>query len=295
MTEPKTYEQDTDQIDSAGQPVGSGPAAATQVALQRKGPVGAPQTSADPVTNMMLMMERIAKNKEVDVEKMREVKELAMSLLNDQRRAAFDDALAQMQDDLPVITARGKLEIRAKDKDGGRTGKLLQSTPYAKWEDINEVIKPVLKRYGFALRFKTGLSEKGLVTVTGILSGHGHREESMFELQHDATGSKNAVQAVGSSTSYGKRYAASALLNLTSRGEDDDGKTGGGKPIEDGFPGDQVSYITSDQITQLRNLCKKVGCPEKKFTDWADVDRLDDISADRFDGCVAGLNSFRKS
>jgi len=246
---------------------------------------------------MMTMMERIAKNKEVDVEKMREVKELGMSLLNDQRRVAFDDALAQMQDELPAITARGTIEIRAKDpKTGDRTGKLLQSTPYAKWEDINEVIKPVLKRHGFNLRFKTGLSEKGLVTVTGILSGHGHREESMFELQHDSTGSKNAVQAIGSSTSYGKRYAAGALLNLTSRGEDDDGKAGGGKPLEEGgFPGDQLKLITSDQITQLRNLCKKVGCPEKKFTDWANVDRIEDILVEDFDNCVTGLNTFKKS
>lgn len=267
---------------------------ATQVALSRKGPVGAPQTSADPVTNMMLMMERIAKNKEVDVEKMREVKELGMSLLNDQRRAAFDDALAQMQDELPVITARGRLEIRAKDASGGRGGALLQSTPYAKWEDINEVIKPVLKKFGFVLRFKTGLTEDGRVLVTGILAGHGHREESMFSLPHDSTGSKNAVQAIGSSTSYGKRYAAGALLNITSRGEDDDGKKGGGKPVE-GFPGDKVNLITSDQITVLRTLCKKVGCPEKKFTDWADVDKIEDILVESFDSCVAGLNNFKKA
>ena len=37
------------------------------------------------------------------------------------------------------------------------------------------------------------------------------------------------MQSVGSSVSYGKRYAASALLNLTTHGEDDDGRLGGGK------------------------------------------------------------------
>lgn len=273
-----------------GVPSEQGQKTATEVALHRKGAVAAPLASTDPMTAMMLMMERIAKNKEVDVAKMREVKELGMSLLEDQRRTAFDDALGQMQDELPVITARGRLEIREKG-----TNKLLQSSPYPKWEDINEVIKPILKRFGFVLRFKTGLTEDGRVLVTGILAGHGHREESSFSLPHDSTGSKNAVQAIGSSTSYGKRYAAGALLNITSRGEDDDGKKGGGKPLEDGFPGDRPQMITSDQITQLRNLCKKMGCPEKKFTDWADVDKIEDITADRFDSMVAGLNSFRKS
>jgi hypothetical protein len=52
-------------------------------------------------------------------------------------------------------------------------------------------------------------------------------------LPHDSTGSKNAVQAVGSSTSYGKRYTACALLNITSRGEDDDGETAAKKPEEE--------------------------------------------------------------
>jgi ERF superfamily len=291
VTQPEPKTEDTVAVDHNGQPVSPSGATATQLAHRRTGAVASPLASTDPMLAMMAMMERIAKNKEVDVEKMREVKELGMSLLNDQRRTAFDDALTQMQDELPVITARGKLEIREKG-----TGKLIQSTPYAKWEDINQVIKPVLKKYGFVLRFKTGLTEDGRVLVTGILAGHGHREESSFSLPHDSTGSKNAVQAIGSSTSYGKRYAAGALLNITSRGEDDDGKKGGGKPLDEGdFPGDKPNLITSDQITQLRNLCKRVGCPEKKFTDWADVDRIEDITAERFDGCVAGLNNFRKS
>jgi hypothetical protein len=43
----------------------------------------------------------------------------------------------------------------------------------------------------------------------------------------DTSGSKNNVQAVGSSTSYGKRYTATLLLNIRTKGEDDDGHAGG--------------------------------------------------------------------
>ena len=50
----------------------------------------------------------------------------------------------------------------------------------------------------------------------------------------EASGNRNAVQAVASSVSYGKRYTASALLNLTSHGEDDDAFSGvGGRPSEE--------------------------------------------------------------
>src|SRR5690606_16446095 len=50
----------------------------------------------------------------------------------------------------------------------------------------------------------------------------GHREETTIKLPADPSGNKNAVQAVASSVSYGKRYTAGALLNLTSHAEDDD-------------------------------------------------------------------------
>jgi hypothetical protein len=76
-------------------------------------------------------------------------------------------------------------------------------------------------KHGFALTFRTDFTNG--ITVTGVLShSAGHREETSITLPADASGSKNAVQAVASTVSYGKRYTAGALLNLTSHGEDDD-------------------------------------------------------------------------
>jgi hypothetical protein len=51
-------------------------------------------------------------------------------------------------------------------------------------------------------------------------------------LPADVGKGRNDVQAIGSSVSYGKRYAAMAMLNLITRGlaEDDDGQAGGGTP-----------------------------------------------------------------
>ena len=66
--------------------------------------------------------------------------------------------------------------------------------------------------------------------ITAILSHReGHSEETTLTLDADKSGSKNAVQAVGSSISYGQRYAAVALLNITTRGMDDDGENASDK------------------------------------------------------------------
>lgn len=156
---------------------------------------------------------RAARDPNVDIDKMERLLEMQERVLARQAREAYATALAKLQPDLPVISERGKILNRNNET---------QST-YARWEDVNEAIRPLLAEHGFSLSFRTG-REGGDVTVTGVLSHReGHSEETTITLPSDGSGSKNAVQAVGSSTSYGKRYTAFALLNITSKGEDDDG------------------------------------------------------------------------
>lgn len=172
-----------------------------------------PQSAA-----IIQVIERAATNPDVDIDKMERLLAMQERIMERDARAAFAAALAEMAPELPVIAERGEI------KHG--ENKPVQSR-YALWEDINDAIKPVLARHGFALSFRTG-QEAGMVTVTGVLSHRGgHSEQTTMHLPIDSSGSKNGVQGVGSSTSYGKRYTASALLNLTSRGEDDDGVAGG--------------------------------------------------------------------
>ena len=181
----------------------------------------APQGSA-----LIQMIERVSVMPNVNVDTLERLLAMQERILDRESRGAYVTALAEMQPRLPVIAENGTIIVREK---GGT--KIIQSTSYALWEDINEAIRPLLHEFGFALSFRTGLGGDGRITVTGVLSHKdGHQEDTTITLPHDSTGSKNAVQAVGSSTSYGKRYTAMALLNITSRGEDDDGEVGGQLP-----------------------------------------------------------------
>lgn len=173
---------------------------------------------------ILSVLERMATSKDIDPERVERF--MAMYERMEARNAekAFASAFAEMQGELPEIPERGKIIIR----DKNNRDVILQETPYALWEDINEAIKPILAKHGFALSFRPGQEPDGRVSVTAVLRhSAGHRDEAKMVLQHDGSGSKNAVQAIGSSTSYGKRYAAMALLNITSRGEDDDGQAAG--------------------------------------------------------------------
>lgn len=213
------------------------------------------------------VIERAAMNPNVDIDKMERLLQMQERIMERQAKAAYDAAYADMQNDLPEIVERGGI----KDRNGNVQSK------YALWEDINEAIKPVLAKHGFGISFRTGQHD-GRIVVTGVLSHRdGHREETTMELPTDTSGSKNAVQAVGSSTSYGKRYTAQALLNLTSRGEDDDGQAAGTKAI------------TAEQRNELQTIIEKIGGDVATFCQWAKVDSLAAIPDKFFDKAKQAL------
>jgi hypothetical protein len=172
---------------------------------------------------ILSVIERRATNPDSDPDRIERFIALKERMDKEAARKAFAGALAECQSEIPAIEERGQIKYGKKNADGEDTG-----PTYALWEDINETIRPILKRHGFALSFRTGQTPEGKITVTGILSHRdGHFEETTMALMHDSSGAKNSVQAMGSSISYGKRYTAAALLNITSRGEDDDGEAGG--------------------------------------------------------------------
>lgn len=242
---------------------------ATAVARMER-PAG--QVVTTDAGSLMEVISRAARDPSVDVDKLERLMAMAERLEARNAKAAFLAALVKMKPELPVIDRKGRIEVRKKTASGERDGEIQQSTAFAKWEDIDEKITPILERHGFVLTFRCGVAPDGKVTVTGVL-GHqaGHTEETTMSLPHDSTGSKNAVQAVGSTTSYGKRYTATLLLNIRTKGEDDDGRLGG--------MADTISQVLQDELSAL---IKETKSDERKFLDLLKVNALYEIPAVKF-------------
>lgn len=235
--------------------------AAVAERIEAPAPVNVPHAVAEG-NALMAMIERVALNPAADIDKLERLLAMQELIMARNARVSFAADFAMMQAELPTIEEKGHIVIRAKAAPNQVQGEVIQDTPYALWEDINEGIKPVLARHGFGLSFKPGVAPDGRVTVTAILMHReGHREEATMILQHDSTGSKNAVQAIGSSTSYGKRYAAAALLNLTSRDgaeRDDNGKAavqtygkGQARPIDAEMRAEIDACLTVEDLERL--------------------------------------------
>jgi hypothetical protein len=98
------------------------------------------------------------------------------------------------------------------------------SKKYADFAGIARVIDPILGQHGLSYRFRTVQTDK--IAVTCILFGHGHSEETTLSGPADASGSKNAIQAIGSTLTYLQRYSLVQMLGIAA-GDDDDGKAAG--------------------------------------------------------------------
>lgn len=208
-------------------------------AVQKAEPDNMPAIRQDEAS-LLAVIGKIATDPNSDIGKLERIADLYERLERKRASAEFDAAMAEMQPELPAIAERGNAAGRY---------------TYALWEDVNTAIKPVLHKHGFALTFRTDFTNG--ITVTAVLSHRsGHREETAITLQADKSGNKNDVQAAASSVSYGKRYTAGALLNLTSHGEDDDAyQAGGGYDITDWCEAFKAA-TTSDELHKLGEQLK---------------------------------------
>jgi hypothetical protein len=231
-----------------------------------------PRGQVEPIVSenaaVMAIIERAALNPDVDAAKMDQLFALQEKVLSRNARTEYFRALAMMAGAMPAIAENGRGH---------------NQTKYAKWEDIQAAITPVLGQYGFALSFRTKVEDKA-IRVTAILAHReGHTEENELLLPADNSGSKNAVQAVGSSITYGFRYTACALLNIQTGITDDDGRAAGGAP--------EVEFISDEQLADLRAVMKKTNTDENKFAAYLKEPTLGALTTEKFKQAMAALKA----
>ena len=225
---------------------------------------------AAETSRMLDMIERAATNPDVDVAKMGALMDLQDRMYARQSEALFNEAMGNLQLELPRIKKRKGVSY-----DKGKS----DAFTYAPWEEIDAVIRPLMIKHGFyPLNFDSTPREGGGMTVTAFLrhSG-GHVRSASIPLGIDNGGGKNSVQGMGSTFTYGQRYTAKALLNLVFEGEDDDGVEGGKR------------YITADQKAELVALQAETKADTAMFLRHYGVASLDEMEAKQFIGARNAL------
>lgn len=250
--------------------------------------------------NMLAIIAEAAANPAVDVAKMQALLQMQREIVAEEARIAFTEAFVAVQSELPTINKTGKIVVPPKD---GKTGHV---TPYATFNEINKVTRPILQKHGFALSFSTDAGPDGRLIVRGTLSHiRGFSRETTLALPLETGGSKNNVQGVGSSMSYGKRYAAIALLNLVSdalEDRDDDALRAGrtdrktASVVIDGEIVDEVgpAKISKQQFDTLVRKIAQSGLASARFCESYKIDKVADLPAALFDEAMKACADFEQ-
>lgn len=158
----------------------------------------------------------LAVDKDLDIDKLRQLMELQKAWEANQSRKAYFSALSDFQDQCPDIRKSKKVGFDL--KQGGRT-----DYNYAPLGDIDRQIKKLMKACGLTKNWKIFDNAGRIKVICHITHIEGHSEATEMEADADMSGSKNAIQGKGSAIEYMKRYTLTGALGITTA-DDVDGQ-----------------------------------------------------------------------
>lgn len=156
---------------------------------------------------------KIAVDQNADMDKLEKLLDLQMRWEANEAHKAYVVAMAAFKADPPHIN---------KDKTVAYKG---TRYTHASLANVTEQINAALSKHGLSSAWRTAQSDGAVTVECTITHNMGHSESTSLSAPHDTSGSKNAIQAIGSTVSYLQRYTLLALTGLATFDMDDDATT----------------------------------------------------------------------
>ncbi len=161
-------------------------------------------------------MIQLAMGQNVPVERLQALWELQLQWEKNEARKAYTAAMNKFKENPPTIRKTKEVSFGA--------GKAAYK--HATLDDASEQIGAALSAVGISHRWNVQQQDAKIKVTCVLTHVLGHSEEVTLEASPDTSGSKNSIQAVGSTVSYLQRYSLFAATGLASKGADDDGRGG---------------------------------------------------------------------
>jgi ERF superfamily len=162
--------------------------------------------------SMLAIIERAVMSPDFDINKLQTLLELRERWDKNEARKAFVKAMNAFKEHPPEITKNKQVAF-------GQT-----KYNHATLDHVCDAVTKGLSEHGISHRWQVA-QEKEWITVTCILTHEmGHYEETKLMGCADNSGSKNPIQAVGSTVTYLERYTLLAATGLAAANTDTDGR-----------------------------------------------------------------------
>ena len=220
--------------------------------IDRRGPFDeSPNLLVSAGPNAVVIMAMQKNYKPELIEKMMELQER-----NDanEARKAYHNAMADFAANPPDIEKDKKVSYS--------TSKGTTAYSHAQLGTAAAKIQAALSPHGLHASWRTIQSDKSIKVICRITHKLGHFEETDLSAGADDSGSKNSIQAIGSTISYLERYTLFALTGIASKDMDDDGKTTNS--------GDTGPSLFEQWEIKCQEVCEAAQTLEDIITWWPD-------------------------
>lgn len=217
----------------------------------------------------------LAQRKDVDPATVQAYLEMHRQMRVEERKEAFDAAMSRLQARMPQMDKFGQAK----------------NSKFAKLEDIDIVIRPLLAEEGFSFSFdEESHTEKTVTFVAWLAHREGHREPKRLTVPLDVAAKNReghsvrpAIQDAGSTVSYARRYLIKMHLNIIEKNEDTDGEN--------------RAPITKEQALEINTLLVDTKPADRTIKDHTDrfltqiarVQSIEEITATDFNRVMNAL------
>ncbi len=243
------------------------------VKIEKNLPVNTGNSPAD------LIRSAVAGN--ANLEQLKGLLELQERYEANEAKKAYHKAMAAFKANLPQIIKDKKVSYPA----GGSTIKYAHATLC----NIMNKISPELSKYGLSVAWVHKQEQEKIFVTTRITHELGYSEETTISAPADNSGSKNAIQAIGSTISYLERYGVLGLIGTATKDQDDDARLAG--------PAAVVEVVDNKQLSQLLDMTADLqlsNSDKAKFYAFMKVSKLEDIRRVDFNKAVAALEEKKR-
>lgn len=137
---------------------------------------------------------------------------------------------------------------------------------HASHENVTSKINAAMSPHGLYSSWR--VSQNGTISVTcKITHEQGHSEEVTMTAPADTSGSKNAIQSIGSAIKYLQRYTLLAIAGMSTHEMDDDGKGAAAS----------AEKITVAEADSLLDHLSSIEADMPKFLAWMKIEKVEDM------------------
>ena len=206
-----------------------------------------------------------ASNPDVDIDKFERLLALQEKLVDRQAEGESNAAMTAAQTAMKPVSA---------DATNPQT-----RSKYATYAALDEALRPIYTKHGFALSFNTAASPiaENICIICQVSHVGGYSRDYMADMPADGKGAKGGdvmtkTHAAGSAMSYGMRYLLKMIFNVAIT-NDDDGNAAGNRNIAE----ELLNYMEAvREHWYTISMIKKYLIPE-----WGDGENAPNVSAAR--------------